>query len=130
MAVTSGTWNWLPFGGFDFGLTEKYAPWLGTNPNQAPSIGPESGLTGTLGDMSYNPSLNQSNMTPYVPGVTAPAPTNQSSQFDWSDYQSRGWNDYDAAKKNFEEGYQIANKQNLKTRIAEAEALRPLFEED
>jgi tetratricopeptide (TPR) repeat protein len=33
------------------------------------------------------------------------------------------------AKECFEEGYEIAKKQNLKTRIAKAEALKPLFEE-
>ena len=35
MAITQGTWGSLGgFGGLDFGLTEKYAPWLGVNPNQ------------------------------------------------------------------------------------------------
>lgn len=36
--------------------------------------------------------------------------------------------DIPSAKRFFEEGYKIAKDQNLKTRIAEAEALKPLFE--
>lgn len=49
MAITQGTWGSLlgPLSNIDFGLTEKYAPWLGVNPTQAPTIGPNN--TSVLG---------------------------------------------------------------------------------
>lgn len=49
MATTRGTWGSLlgPLSNIDFGLTERYAPWLGVNQNRVPTIGPND--TSVLG---------------------------------------------------------------------------------
>lgn len=67
MAIAPGTWGQLgPLGWIDFGLTEKYAPWLGKNSalSKPQSIGQQSGLSGTVSNPTYDASKNQTNMTP------------------------------------------------------------------
>lgn len=75
MAVTQGTWNWLPFnlGSLDFGLTEKYAPSLGQNPNQSQSIGNTQNTQKTVDtyNNSSNSTLFNQNQTSYPYQSTA-----------------------------------------------------------